>query len=116
VPATQQRLAAISDVAYSTRCGTSVQSYTAAISGVEQNLRTIVRRVHELTAGHPTTLVARSAHFGHDDLSSSTRKLHGKRCASPTRERSTTARITDVPASMSHSRSAVQRSGAGNTL
>src|SRR6478735_1156773 len=44
-----------------------------------------------------TTLVARSPHFGHDDLSSSTRKLHDKRCASPTRERSTTARITDVP-------------------
>jgi hypothetical protein len=57
VPATQQRLAAISDVAYSTRCGTSVQCYTAAISEVERNLRTIVQRVHELTAGHLSLVV-----------------------------------------------------------
>ena len=57
MPATQQRLAAISDVAYSTRCGTSVQCYTAAISGVEQNLRTIMQRVHELTAGHLSLVV-----------------------------------------------------------
>jgi acyl-CoA thioesterase I len=57
VPATQQRLAAISDVANSTRCGTSVQCYTAAISGVEQNLRTIMQRVHELTAGHLSLVV-----------------------------------------------------------
>ena len=57
MPATQQRLAAISDVAYSTRCGTSVQCYTAAISGVEQNLRTIVSHVPELTAGHLSRVV-----------------------------------------------------------
>ena len=57
MPVTQQRLAAISDVAYSTRCGTSVQCYTAAISGVEQNLRTIMQRVHELTAGHLSLVV-----------------------------------------------------------
>ena len=36
-------------------------------------------------------------HFGHDDLSSSTRNRHDKPFTSPTRERSTTARITDVP-------------------
>jgi lysophospholipase L1-like esterase len=57
VPSTQRRLAAICDVAYSTRRGTSVQCYTAAISEVEQNLRTSVRRVHELTAGHLSLVV-----------------------------------------------------------
>jgi lysophospholipase L1-like esterase len=34
-----------------------VQCYTAAISGVEQNLRTIMQRVHELTAGHLSLVV-----------------------------------------------------------
>jgi len=57
VPATQQRLAAIFDVAYSTRCGISVQCYIAAIPGVEQNMRTIVQHVPELTAGHLSLVV-----------------------------------------------------------
>ena len=34
-----------------------MQCYTAAISGVEQNLRTIMQRVHELTAGHLSLVV-----------------------------------------------------------
>lgn len=45
------------DVGYSTKCGTSVECYIATIPEVEQNLRTIVRRVHELTAGHPSLVV-----------------------------------------------------------
>ena len=34
-----------------------MQSYTAAISEVERNLRTIVQRVHELAAGHLSLVV-----------------------------------------------------------
>ena len=34
-----------------------MQCYTAAISGVEQNLRTIMQLVHELTAGHLSLVV-----------------------------------------------------------
>jgi lysophospholipase L1-like esterase len=45
------------DVAYSTECGSTVECYTRSVPEVEQNLRTIVQRVHQLTTGHPALVV-----------------------------------------------------------
>src|SRR5690348_17392179 len=45
----------------------------------------------------PTTTLVVGSHSSHDDLSSSACDVHDTRCTSPTRERSATARITDVP-------------------
>lgn len=45
------------DVGHSRKCGTTVECYATAIPHLEQNLRTIVRRIHELTAGHPTLVI-----------------------------------------------------------
>ena len=45
------------DVGYSTACGTAVGCYAPAIPELEQNLRAIVQRVHELTAGHAALVV-----------------------------------------------------------
>jgi acyl-CoA thioesterase-1 len=42
------------DVGHSAKCGTTAACYATAIPQVEQNLRTIVQRIHDLTAGHPT--------------------------------------------------------------
>jgi lysophospholipase L1-like esterase len=42
------------DVAHSATCGDTAACYTAALPAVEQNLRTIVQRIHDLTAGRPT--------------------------------------------------------------
>lgn len=45
------------DIGYSTKCGTTVDCYAPAIPGLEQNLRAIVQRVDELTAGRATLVV-----------------------------------------------------------
>lgn len=45
------------DVGHSSKCGTSVACYAPAIPPMEQNLRAIVRRIDELTAGHALLLV-----------------------------------------------------------
>jgi lysophospholipase L1-like esterase len=45
------------DVAYSSACGTSVECYTPKLPTIEKNLDAIVRRVHELTAGHKALVV-----------------------------------------------------------
>jgi lysophospholipase L1-like esterase len=42
------------DVGHSTACGDTVDCYATALPAVEQNLRTIVQRIGDLTAGHPT--------------------------------------------------------------
>lgn len=45
------------DVGYSTKCGTTVHCYGPTIPELEGNLRAIVERVDELTAGHATLVV-----------------------------------------------------------
>jgi lysophospholipase L1-like esterase len=45
------------DIAYSTKCGTTVDCYTPGIPELEQNLRAIVQQVDELTAGRPMLVV-----------------------------------------------------------
>ncbi|HEX5510459.1 MAG TPA: SGNH/GDSL hydrolase family protein, partial [Actinomycetales bacterium] len=45
------------DVGHSRTCGTTVECYATEIPQLEQNLRTIVRRIHELTAGHPALVI-----------------------------------------------------------
>ncbi|BFU45720.1 hypothetical protein KRMM14A1004_39570 [Krasilnikovia sp. MM14-A1004] len=45
------------DVAYTDSCGTALACYTAKIPQVEQNLTTIVGRVHELTGGAHVLIV-----------------------------------------------------------
>ena len=45
------------DAGYSTKCGTTLDCYAPAIPELEQNLRVIVQRVDELTAGHPILVV-----------------------------------------------------------
>jgi acyl-CoA thioesterase I len=45
------------DVGYTAECGTSLDCYTPEIPRMEQNLRTIVERAYELTAGHPSLVV-----------------------------------------------------------
>jgi acyl-CoA thioesterase I len=45
------------DVAYSSACGTDLSCYQPEVSTVEANLRAIVTKLHDLTAGHGTTLV-----------------------------------------------------------
>lgn len=45
------------DAGYSTKCGTAVHCYAPTIPELEQNLRAIVQRVDELTAGHATLVV-----------------------------------------------------------
>lgn len=45
------------DVAYSKSCGTSVDCYAPRIPTIQENLAAIVRRVHDLTAGHKVLVV-----------------------------------------------------------
>ena len=45
------------DVAYSRACGASVECYAPRIPTIEENLAAIVRRVHDLTAGHEVLVV-----------------------------------------------------------
>src|SRR3954468_1927219 len=45
------------DVAHSSTCGTSLDCYTPKIPAIEKNLRSIINRVHQLTAGHPVLVV-----------------------------------------------------------
>jgi lysophospholipase L1-like esterase len=45
------------DVAYTTRCGTTVDCYAPAIPTIEKNLAAIVGRAHELTSGHKVLIV-----------------------------------------------------------
>jgi len=45
------------DVAYSRRCGTSVECYAPLVPPVERNLTAIVRRVRELSSGHRALVV-----------------------------------------------------------
>ena len=45
------------DLGYSQSCGTTVDCYTPRIPQMEQNLRSIVRRVNTLTAGHRTLVI-----------------------------------------------------------
>jgi lysophospholipase L1-like esterase len=45
------------DVGHSRKCGTTVECYATEIPQLEQNLRTIVGRIHELTAGHPILVI-----------------------------------------------------------
>jgi lysophospholipase L1-like esterase len=42
------------DVGHSATCGNTAACYATAVPALEQNLRTIVQRIHDLTAGHPT--------------------------------------------------------------
>jgi acyl-CoA thioesterase-1 len=44
------------DVGHSARCGNTVNCYATEIPQVEKNLRTIVQRVREVTAGHPVLI------------------------------------------------------------
>ncbi len=44
------------DVGHSATCGNTVGCYATEIPRVEQNLRTIVQRIGELTAGHPVLI------------------------------------------------------------
>ena len=41
------------DVGHSAGCGNTAACYATAIPSVQHNLRTIVHRIHDLTAGHP---------------------------------------------------------------
>jgi lysophospholipase L1-like esterase len=45
------------DVAYSSTCGTAVDCYAPKVPTIEQNLSSIVSRVHELTSGHKVLVV-----------------------------------------------------------
>ncbi|MFI5042945.1 MAG: SGNH/GDSL hydrolase family protein [Acidimicrobiales bacterium] len=45
------------DVAYSGSCGTATDCYAPRLATMKTNLETIVRRVHEITAGHHVLLV-----------------------------------------------------------
>jgi lysophospholipase L1-like esterase len=45
------------DVAHTTKCGVDVGCYTPRIPALEENLAAIVRRVHELAAGHHILVV-----------------------------------------------------------
>jgi lysophospholipase L1-like esterase len=45
------------DVAYSSKCGTTVSCYTPKLPTVEKNLHAIVKRVDSLTGGHKTLVV-----------------------------------------------------------
>ena len=45
------------DVAYSKRCGTTVDCYAPQVPTVEKNLASIVTRVRELTSGHKALVV-----------------------------------------------------------
>ena len=45
------------DVGHSTKCGTTVDCYAPAIPELERNLRAIVQRVDDLTAGRATLVV-----------------------------------------------------------
>lgn len=45
------------DVYYSSDCGTTVACYSSTVPQVESNLKAIVTRVHQLTAGHRTLVV-----------------------------------------------------------
>jgi lysophospholipase L1-like esterase len=45
------------DIGHSVKCGTSAPCYAPMIPEVENNLRTIVQRVHQLTAGHSSLVV-----------------------------------------------------------
>jgi lysophospholipase L1-like esterase len=45
------------DVAYSTACGTTLACYAPNVPEIATNLDSIVTRVHQLTGGHPVTIV-----------------------------------------------------------